>query len=433
MTDTPTGNEHAEWVLRERRRLNLPPWLAGGEKPRGKVSASKLKRFEECPLSYKMQYLDKTWAPEDGEHRALGTVVHAALETVGRERVLGNVSPVEPVSNKELVTALERAVAAKRVEAASFRRAIELLKDVRKHLNFSATVALEEPFTWKFGDAETDVAVGVIDRIDVVGEWVEVWDYKSGAKLPTTVDFESDPQVLLYLAWAHRKFGTDKVRAKFWYLASGGLPLTLEWTKERDEQALAHLRTFVKAISEGGQGWVPRTGGHCVRCDHRAECPAYARLARSDAATPEAAFEGGGVAALLREHERLKALEKVATEQREQVREAIEDLIAQQGGGALIADGLRARMIAPARTKRPQLPHAVSLVCQALAKHGIVEKADDVLAEVADLEYDKKRMAAFLSRYRADVAADAEKALDEASSKHNSFSYVDVRQIGGPF
>lgn len=434
-----------EVVAARRAQLHLPPLFPrGGRPPHAEVSPSKIKHLDTCRYSYKLKYIDRVkLSTGDHEVQALGKVVHRALETLAEARMtLGGDDPQGEVTFKQLRFELEQAAAMHKVEPHAFRRAYDLLKGCRSRLDFSRTVAIEEPWGWTIPDLTPEAkVVGVFDRIDwepTTRELV-VWDYKSGAYLPTTAEFESDPQVTLYLAVAKQLFGhanPSRIRAKFWYLGTAEHPLTLDWTPEIDEHAWAYARTFVRTIRGKDTEWRARTGPHCVRCDYRVECPAYQRLARSEGAVEHAAE--GGDEELLRERHRCHTLAKLFADHKEALDQIIERRI-EARGGQLLGGGFRAKLIAPERTRLPDVSFAARLLADKLRQLGVQGERFTETAIALDLVADQgltnKRLAAWLDQhgFRADVKHDLEAAIEEVSVPFNSYSYVDVKSIGGPF
>lgn len=76
------------------------------------LSYSRLSRFEQCPLSFKFQYIEKRRA-EPGMPLRFGKVVHAALERLVREVIDGE--RTGPLDEDPTVTLFTQAWAAERL------------------------------------------------------------------------------------------------------------------------------------------------------------------------------------------------------------------------------------------------------------------------------------------------------------------------------
>ena len=68
-----------------------------------RLSYSKVNRFEQCPMSYKLHYLDKTKS-DPANHLLFGIVVHETLERVVRRHVEKQQSG--PIDLQESLTTL---------------------------------------------------------------------------------------------------------------------------------------------------------------------------------------------------------------------------------------------------------------------------------------------------------------------------------------
>ncbi|EKD56594.1 MAG: hypothetical protein ACD_58C00139G0004 [uncultured bacterium] len=185
-----------------------------------RVSYSALSSFNQCPLKYKWQYIDRIKVPTTPD-LFFGSLVHSVLEFALKS---GQIQPLEksleyykrnwksdvyvscPSSHSELVSESNEIPNQvrddnKNIELESYNAGIEMIKNFYlSHQPDQVTILSTEKFFeiyWK-----EHKIVGKIDRIDKLptGE-IEIIDYKTNKKLPCDDDFIYDYQLPLY-AWA---------------------------------------------------------------------------------------------------------------------------------------------------------------------------------------------------------------------------------------
>lgn len=239
------------------------------------LSYSRLSRFEACPLSYRLHYLDKHTA-EPGVPLSFGKALHAVLERLLQEVI--DTEYTGPLSEERALQLYREAWAASGLCGLSlFQQGLGILQDfVRQQGRVDARdiLAVEKEFRLPVGPF---AVLGFIDRVDWVDdETVHVMDYKSNHQLFTREELDDSLQLSLYALAARRLWPwAKKVRLSMWMLRHGVRQETTR-TEEQLDAALAYVETLGQQM-ESAESFPARLNPNCVYCDHRRQCPTYAR------------------------------------------------------------------------------------------------------------------------------------------------------------
>jgi len=238
------------------------------------LSYSRLSRFEQCPLSFKLQYIDKR-VSEPGMPLRFGKVVHAALERLLREVIeqehtgaINEDRAVELFTNAwadEQLTGLEEFG-----EGVTMVRAFARAQGIVDHRD---VLAVEKEFRLPVGRF---TVLGFIDRVNHIDDdTIEVVDYKTNRQLFTREEVDQSLQMSLYELAVRRLWPwAKKVRLTF-DMVRHGVRQTTTRTPEQLDAALRYVDTLGR-MTEDAAEFPARVSGNCVNCDHRAHCPAYA-------------------------------------------------------------------------------------------------------------------------------------------------------------
>ena len=244
------------------------------------LSYSRIARYEQCPLSFKLHYVDGETA-EPGDPLNFGKVVHAVLE-----RLMNDVMLQERSGPLSADTALEyfrqewESSGMSGIEL--FREGIDIIKDfvrMQGEVDHRDILAVEKEFNLPVGPF---TVLGYIDRVDRVDdETVEIIDYKTNRMLFTRDEVDSSLQMSLYHLAARQLWPWAKnVKLTFWMLRHG-IRMTTERTAEQLDAALRYVET-VGRMTEEATEFPPRLNTNCVWCDHHQRCPAYANALKGN-------------------------------------------------------------------------------------------------------------------------------------------------------
>jgi putative RecB family exonuclease len=355
------------------------------------LSYSRLSRFEQCPLSFKLHYIDKQLA-EPGIPLLFGKAVHAALENLVREVIDNELTG--PLSEARALELFQEAWAANRLSGLPlFQEGTELIKNfVRDQgtLNHHDLLAVEQEFRLAVGDF---TVLGYMDRVDRVDdETVEVFDYKTNRMIFSRDEVDNSLQMSLYHLAARQLWPwATKVKLTF-VLLRHGIRMETSRTPEQLELALQYVQTLGKQ-TEAAFEFPPRLNANCVYCDHRRQCPAFTdALAGKQHLVCENLDD---LEAVAREREEVARITKILTARKQELEEVIKAHLEDQDELSLA--GVTYRMFKTSKVEYP-----VDSTLKTLTKATGLSR-DDLLGKLASIE--KKALEAFLK----DLAGTLEK------------------------
>jgi len=371
------------------------------------LSFSRLSRFETCPLSYKLHYIDKR-QPEPGLPLRFGKLIHAVLERLVREAVDDERSG--PLSDDRVLALYRDGWTAEGLTGVDvFQEGLEILQrfvreqGVLEHRN---VLAVEKEFRLPIGPF---TVLGYIDRVDCLdGETIEIIDYKTNRQLFARDEVDSSLQMSLYDLAARRLWPwVKKVKLTFWMLRHGIRQQT-DRTPDQLDAARAYVETLGKQTETATQ-YPPRLNTNCSYCDHRSNCPAYA-----DALKGKREFlceDLADLEAVAREREEVARLAKALYARKDELEGILKTYLKDKD--ELVLGGVRYRMFATTTLDYPIEP-TLTLLVEAtglshealLAKLGAVDKkALDALLRSLGKKLDKPRV----SLLKAELEAHADK------------------------
>ena len=346
------------------------------------LSYSRLSRFEQCPLSFKIHYIDKQVA-EPGDPLKFGKAIHTVLEALVREHVTDE--RVGPLSEDRAVELFGAAWAAEGMTGVElFQEGVEILRTfVREQceLDHRDVLALEKEFHLPVGRFKV---LGFIDRVDCVDdETVEIIDYKTNRLLFTREEVDHSLQMSLYHLAAQQIWPwAKKVRLTFNMLRHD-VRMRTERTPEQLQAAVAYVDTLGR-MTEAATQFPARLNANCVYCDHRQHCPAYANAlnGKRDIICEDLS----DLEAVAREREEVARLAKVLYSRKGELEDVLKAHL--QDHDELVLGGVRYAMFKTTRLDYPLEP-TLRILKEAT---GVGE--DDLLKRLASV--DNKALEAFL-------------------------------------
>jgi len=373
------------------------------------LSYSRLSRFETCPLSYRLHYIEKKQA-EPGLPLRFGKTIHAVLERLIKEVV--DDERTGPLSEERAIELYREAWGAERLTGMDvFAEGLAILRRFIAEqgvVDHRDVLAIEKEFRLPVGPFEV---LGFIDRVDWIDdETVEVIDYKTNHQLFTRDEVDTSLQMSLYEVAVRRLWPwAKKVKLTFWMLRHGVRQVTTR-TEEQLADALAYIETLGRQ-TETATAYPARLNTNCSYCDHRKQCPAYA-----DALKGKREFIVEDLADLegvAREREEVARLAKALYARKEELEDILKAQLKERD--ELVLGGVRYRMFATTSLDYPLEP-TLSLLADAtglsrdevLGKLGAIDKkALDALLKSLGKKLDKPRV----SLLKAELEAHADKRM----------------------
>ena len=373
------------------------------------LSYSRLSRFETCPLSYRLHYIEKKQA-EPGLPLRFGKTIHAVLERLIKEVV--DDERTGPLSEERAIELYREAWGAEQLTGMDvFAEGLAILRRFiadQGVVDHRDVLAIEKEFRLPVGPFEV---LGFIDRVDWIDdETVEVIDYKTNHQLFTRDEVDTSLQMSLYEVAVRRLWPwAKKVKLTFWMLRHGVRQVTTR-TEEQLADALAYVETLGRQ-TETATEYPARLNTNCSYCDHRKQCPAYAEALKGKREfIVEDLADLEGVA---REREEVARLAKALYARKEELEDILKAQLKERD--ELVLGGVRYRMFATTSLDYPLEP-TLSLLADAtglsrdevLGKLGAIDKkALDALLKSLGKKLDKPRV----SLLKAELEAHAEKRM----------------------
>lgn len=258
----------SNWELElQEKMMALPPLEIPGHL---KLSASAIETYDQCPLKYRLAYIDNI--PETGDKPQLvfGNIIHQVLEHFHKDTLS---------TEAELLDLLERFWYSEGFDyesrETSFKeRGIEMLKRYHQYNTTNPAKVLHTEYKFNF-DLDSCTIRGKIDRIDQLGSGLKVVDYKTGRANEKP---EKSLQLAVYCIYLAQQ--TEKEpkglpeAASLLYLQEDDPEHSHGFTLDELEGFKAKIGTVVDGIK--GKEFGHRKGRHCDWCDFKALlCPEW--------------------------------------------------------------------------------------------------------------------------------------------------------------
>lgn len=291
-------------------------------------SHSRISTFEQCPLRFKFNYIDKVETEiGEGVEAFLGSRVHDVLEKLYKDLKFEKMN-----SLKELLDYYNSEwkknwndnimIVRKEYDKENYRkmgeRFITDYYNTYKPFDSDKTIGLEMRIIIKINGRQVQ---GYIDRLSSKDGVYEIHDYKTANTLMTQEKADEDRQLALYSIAIKEMFDDcEKVELVWHFLA-----FNKEIRSKRTDKELEELKKeVVKAIDdiESCKEFKPGESALCGWCEFQSICPRFKHKYEVEDKKPEEFLADDGVA-LVNEYAGLKAKEQKINEKMEQVKEKI--------------------------------------------------------------------------------------------------------------
>ena len=250
-------------------------------------SYSQLESFRKCPLEYKFRNIFRI--PMRGKsvfsfgksmHQTLHRFVSESLKLSSAEQkdLFGKKTKLGVLSFDDLLKIYEKEWISDWFDSAVAKKEFyekgkeslkqfydDFIKDKPEILFINDEPALEKNFNLKLNG---DVFIGTIDRIDKLGDGVEIIDYKTGSPKKTLAKDEK-LQLMIYAVAAKKVLGLNPLRLTYYYLDDGST-CSFDIKEDDIENTEAEIREIMDKIKRSN--FKPSPGWHCQYCDFKDIC-----------------------------------------------------------------------------------------------------------------------------------------------------------------
>lgn len=245
----------------------------GSRLPRGYLSNTQCKTYNECGLRYKALYIDEI-ETEDEYFLKRGAILHLALRAI-------NIMAFEGTQTLAPEDARRAFRAAERMEVGSgFLTPIDVQEGIADLTKYALKA---DRFAGDMIDAEAKLTIDYSDdvKLMIIPDWIgnfegdglEVKDFKTGENILSKDELRSDYQLNIY-GWAATKIvpGVTRVKLTHHMLKHG-----FEHSVIIDADELVYIKDYIDGVLEGIQSkkFEPRLNQYCHRCPIRKKCKVY--------------------------------------------------------------------------------------------------------------------------------------------------------------
>jgi RecB family exonuclease len=357
------------------------------------LSYSRLSRFAQCRLSFRLNYIDRLPSTPNNSLR-FGKLVHAVLEALFSEHMdEERTGPFDSARVRELWRLA--ATAEGLTDFALFEEGLRLVETLARDegaVDHRNILAIEKEFRLPVGRFEV---LGFIDRVDLVDdETIRVVDYKTNRMLFTREEVDQSLQMSLYELAVRRLWPWVKNVDLVFVMLRHGVRLHTSRTAEQLQAALDYVESLGEQ-TESATEFPPTLNANCGYCDHRAHCPAYA-AALAGERVPELA-DVTDLEAVGREREQVARLAKLLYGRKDELDDVLKAHL--EHHDELVIGGVRYRLVPSKSLSYPAervVPFLARLTGEAPESvhakvASIDKKAVDELVKTATKSLDRSR------------------------------------------
>lgn len=242
-----------------------------------RISYSAFDAYQNCPLKYKFQNIDRIKVPKSKE-AVFGSTIHETMKFIHTPGIL---SPTLDQAMEHFSNAWNPAVFdGETEERAAFSQGVRIIQDYYQKNNPADfnIINLESRFQIEIGkDSDKHIISGIIDRIDKTEDGFEIIDYKTTKKMPNQEKVDNDIQLSVYLQAFLSQYpkeiqNLDKIKVSLYYLKHG-MKLSATRTLEQLKYSEQLFLDTIKVIEAGN--FEPTMSPLCDWCGYQNLCPMW--------------------------------------------------------------------------------------------------------------------------------------------------------------
>lgn len=238
-----------------------------------RISFSALETFEQCPLKYKYQEIDRIPTPKSKE-AVFGSIIHSTLKFIHTPGLL--VPDLEQALDYFSKHWNSDVYESEIEEREAFSQGVKIIQRYFEQNDPRAFTIVDLESRFQI-DIAGHTVPGIIDRIDRTSDGYEIIDYKTARKMPSQESIDQNLQLSVYLkAFLARypkeiaNLGSLKVSL---YFLKHGVKLTSARTAEDLDRASERFTRVVAEIEKGK--FEPMISGLCDWCGYQKICPMW--------------------------------------------------------------------------------------------------------------------------------------------------------------
>jgi len=243
-------------------------------------SYSAISSYENCPLKFKLAYIEKIQPMRKSVEAFMGSRVHEALEKLYRDKLYEKTCSLDELLNfynerwKRKMD--ERIFVVKEYDIENYRKMGEkyLIEYYNEYKPFDEgrTIALEKNVYFPLN--EKYWVKGVIDRLTERDGVYEVHDYKTSLYLPSQKEIEEDCQLALYALAVDHLYGIKEIELVWHFLAfNREIRIRKESYEGTREEVIGKIEEIEKAKEKGL--FPPKESALCSYCGYMPVCPLF--------------------------------------------------------------------------------------------------------------------------------------------------------------
>lgn len=290
------------------------------------LSYSRISRYEQCPRSYHLKYLEKI-DPAPNVSLAFGKVIHSVLE----KAAISAAQTPKAAFDIDLAISTYKNLFSRYGLSGSqlFNEGLEIIRKTIDAENAASPniLAIEKEFSFRAGKFDV---IGFIDRVDKIDEsTINIIDYKTNRALFSRPEVDNSLQMSIYqLAAAELWPWATNVELTFHMLRHG-----IKIKTNRSKHVLDIERAYIEAVGnsiEISEEFPAVLNQNCLFCDYRTKCDDYQDVIKlsPNTVSPNSTNTISEIAA---ERDRVAVIAKILAERKSELDKLIKAHIEKHG------------------------------------------------------------------------------------------------------
>ena len=232
-----------------------------------RLSYSKMDRYQTCPLSYKLHYIDKHRS-QPSDPLIFGKLIHKCLEDYVEKQIPGEDAILEIFT--------EEYTNEKLTDQIMFDEGRKMLINWVKNnpdVHSKNILGIEQEIRLNIAGFNL---IGYIDRVDQIDDdTIEIIDYKTNRMIFSREDVDNNLQMSIYTIALQDLYPDKKIVCRFDMLRHG-FSMHTKRSKEQLDTAVEYIKSVGTQL-ETATKFNAKLNTNCIYCDHRTNCGVFQR------------------------------------------------------------------------------------------------------------------------------------------------------------